>query len=280
MTGIVDSHVHLWDPEVLDYAWLEGGLARRHGPAELSAAAGGDGIRRIFVEADCAPAQSLDEVDGVVGLAEAASIVGIVAHAAVESDEVLPPQLDALRERPLVVGVRRLLQSEPAGFATSPAFLRGARRLAEAGLVFDACVTAPGLGDVTALADAVPELSIVLDHLGKPQVGAPGRPLDSTGSPWAHDLTRLAARPGVSCKLSGLPAQSPDGWVPRQLTPFLDTALEAFGPDRLLFGSDWPVSGPLRGWQEFVAAWALDRVGADHAMAIMGANACRVYGVG
>ena len=273
----LDAHLHLWDPAVLDYAWLDGRLRRRHGPDELAdAERGPDAVvpaaERIFVQADCHPDQAGDEVRWATSMAERAGIVGIVAHAPLElGAEAAGPVLAAYAAHPLVVGVRRLLQGEPAGFSAAPPFRDAARALAAHGLVFDACVVAEQLDEVVELAAAVPALSIVLDHLGKPVVG----PRPDPG--WVRRIEELARHPSVTVKLSGLPAEIDGVWSPAQVEPYLDVCLAAFGADRLLYGSDWPVSQPLSRWRGTVTAWAHDRLGAESAAAVLGGNARRVY---
>jgi L-fuconolactonase len=272
---ILDSHLHLWDPEVLTYGWLSGDLARRHGPDELDAAlaeapaAPERGF--VFVQADPIPEQALAEVEWVAGLVDRVPLLGIVAHAPLEAGSDVMPALDALEQQPLVVGVRRLLQSERRGFALEPGFLDGARALADRSLVFDACVRAPQLPDVVALADAVPGLTIVLDHLGKPPVGA------DVDAGWRATMHDLAARPNVTAKVSGLPAEAGDGWRDEDVLPYLDVAAEAFGLDRLMFGGDWPVSQPYGRWQATVGGW-LSSVADDAAAdAVLWRTAERVY---
>ncbi|WP_160150856.1 amidohydrolase family protein [Microbacterium timonense] len=277
---VVDGHLHLWDPGVLTYEWLEGPLLRSFGPEDLdeAVAEGPDAAYGfVFVQADCLPEQSIAEVDWVASLAPRVALRGIVAHAPLEDPRATEAHLAAYAERPLVVGVRRLLQSEPAGFAAAPGFRDGARAVASAGLVFDACVRWQQLPDVVDLADAVPELTIVLDHLGKPEVGTAQAPDPADGTPWAESLRDLALRPNVVCKLSGLPAEAQGEWTDAQLRPFLDVALDAFGPDRLLFGGDWPVSTPYGRWVDAVSSWLADRVGDHHQRAVLAENAERVY---
>ena len=148
------------------------------------------------------------------------------------------------------------------------------------------------------LAASVPELRIVLDHLGKPVIGTAAAPL-APDATWIRDLRALAAHEQVSIKLSGLPAEAGGSWSAAQVTPFLDAAAEAFGPDRLLWGSDWPVSaigsfeageaGSVRGsdpvyradarkiWARIVVDWAVAR-GYD-VDAIFWRNAAHTYGV-
>ena len=280
---VVDGHLHLWDPEVLTYEWLDGPLLRSFGPDELDAAlaeAPDADYGFVFVQAECAPEQSLAEVDWVASLAGRVPLRGIVARAPLEDLIATDALLAELSVRPLVVGVRRLLQSEPDGFSAAPRFRAAARAVAAAGLSFDACVRWTQLPDVVELADAVPDLTIVLDHLGKPEVGSPEAADPADGTPWAESLRDLALRPNVVCKLSGLPAESSGEWTDAQLRPFLDVALDAFGPDRLLFGSDWPVSGPYDRWAETVTTWLEDRVGEHHQRAVLAGNAERVYRLG
>ncbi|MHA3725231.1 amidohydrolase family protein [Leucobacter sp. HY1910] len=281
---ILDTHLHLWDPARLTYPWLEGvpALNRQLAAPQAIAAmdhAGlrpGAGVESIFMQADCLPEQSIDEVAWVTSERERVGLRGIVAFAPVELPQ-LGEHLDALAAYELVVGVRRLLQGEPAGFAMSEAFVAGVKQVAERGLVFDACVTREQLPEVAALADAVPELSIVLDHLGKPAVGSAAAP-QTPAQTWERHLRGLAQRPNVTCKVSGLPGESNGAWSETQLTPFLDTALDAFGAERLMFASDWGASfgddieAGYGRWLEFVSRWA-----GAHSDQVLGLTGARVY---
>ena len=296
---VLDSHLHLWDPELLRYPWLEGPLNSPFAETELEATRvkGVAEEQCVFIQADSVPEQYLDEVRWVSSLAERLGIRAIVAGVQLDREGQSEADLDALRENSLVVGVRHLLQGEPDGFATTPRFLDGARHVADRDLTFDACVQSiPQLQDVVDLADAIPELRIALDHLGKPVVGTAAAP-EAPDPAWRTALTALAAHPHVVCKLSGLPAEAGGDWSAEQLTPFLDAAAEAFGPDRLMWGSDWPVSAigpaepgetyaPADGsptyqdaartrWATTVADWAASR-GYD-ADAILWRNAERFY---
>jgi len=271
---LLDSHLHLWDPDHLHYAWLEGPLAARHDVAELTAAlqdAPAVSERAfVFVQADCAPEQAVDEVDWVVERAGVADIRGVVAFAPVERPSDLDDVLARLCKRPLVRGIRRLLQGEDRGFALSPEFLAGAHAIARAGLTFDACVRHDQLADVVALADAVPELTIVLDHLGKPDLSS------APAARWMGDIAALAERENTVAKISGLPAEARGPWTPEGLRPYLDVALEAFGPERLMFGGDWPVSTPYGRWARFVTEWS-SRLDPGDRDAILWSTAERTY---
>lgn len=264
----IDSHLHLWDPEALTYTWLEGPLAWRFAEEEIDADQidGLDEEAAIFVQAETDEQDFVAEVNWVDSIALAAGVVAIVAGARLDRGPQTEAHLAALAEHERVIGVRHLLQGEPDGFARREDFIAGARAVASRGWTFDACVSAHQLSDVTALAVAVPELPIVLDHLGKPAIGTADAALRPSAE-WLRDLSDLARHPQVCCKLSGLPAETGGVWTDAQVEPFLDAALEAFGPERLMWGSDWPVSsiaddyvaGSRDRWFRTVADWAASR---------------------
>lgn len=279
---ILDSHLHLWDPEVLAYTWLEGPLAWRFGDIELEHARldAATAERAVFVQAETAEDDFLAEVRWVAAQAERLGVVGIVAGARLDRGTDTTVHLESLTAEPLVVGVRHLLQGEPDGVMLSSAFISGAREVAAHGWTFDACVRAAQLPDVARLSGAIPELRIVLDHLGKPEVGTASAPRTPSVE-WERDLAELARHPQVFCKVSGLPAEAGGDWSLAQLEPFLDTAADVLGPERLMWGSDWPVSvigpaepgdphAPADGaptyqptarsrWADAVATWASSR---------------------
>ena len=238
---IVDSHVHLWDPARFRYPWLDAlpALNRAFQPPDFAAASMAADISKfIFVECGCQPAQSLAEVDWISIVAKSEPrLKGIVAHASLEKGNAVRSELEMLATRPLVKGVRRNLQSEPgSAFCLGPKFLSGVRLLAEFGFTFDLCLRHDQLPAVTELARRVPEVTFVLDHLGKPDVR------HHKIQPWAKDLDALGALPNVVAKVSGLATEADwHKWQPADLAPYLVRALASFGPDRLMFGSDWPV---------------------------------------
>jgi L-fuconolactonase len=239
--AFVDSHVHFWDPAVLTYRWLasEPSIAGVHGPAELSSEAGRQAPAQIvFVQAECDRAQALEEVAWVSRLAQGEPrIAGIVAFAPVDAGAETLRALDRLREYPLVRGVRHLIQgSTDPDFCRRPAFIEGVRALGERGLSFDLCIRHAQLPAATDLARACPHTQLILDHAGKPDIR--GARLD----PWRGELQELAALPHVACKLSGLVTEAGTArWAIDDLRPYAAHVLEAFGHERVLFGSDWPV---------------------------------------
>lgn len=277
---ILDTHLHLWDPARLRYPWLDGipSLNRELASPQALAAMAHANVQpeTIFMQADCLADQALAEVEWVAAQRDRIQLRGIVAFAPIE-DAGLAEHLDRLASHELVVGVRRLIQGEKAGFATSDPVITGARELAARGLVFDACVQQHQIAEVTELADAVPELQIVLDHLGKPEVGTAASPVLPSET-WERNMRELGKRDNVTCKLSGLPGESGGQWNEAQLEPFLDVAAEAFGPDRLMFASDWGASFSeelVKGygrWLEFVTRWA-----GDSAPKVLAGTGARVY---
>ena len=233
---LIDSHVHIWDPTALEYSWLEGELDRPYLPAEYRAGSPAtSGV--IFVEAG--PTSRAGEVAWAESLGWP-ELLGVVAHASLEKGRAVADDLAVLRAAGRTVGIRRMLQDEPPSFFEDPGLLEGLRTLATAELPFDACIRHHQLAALTALLARVPELSVVLDHLAKPPIATGD---DGT---WERDLRRLAALPQVSVKLSGLPPELRDDQELLSATrPWLEIALDAFGADRAMVGSDWPVSSML-----------------------------------
>ena len=277
MGQLIDAHIHFWDPSHRRHGWLKAvpELDRRFGPEDLDfGAMTPDGF--VFVEADCAPEEAIDEVRWVSSLAaRGAAIVGIVAHAPLDAGARVQPLLLRLAREPLVVGVRRLLQDEPLAVLEAPALVEGARLLPAHGLTSDLCVTWEQLPAVTRLVRACPDTTFVLDHVAKPPVA------DRVFEPWRGDLQKLAACPNVCCKLSGLATLAPPGGHRSAVRPYLREALEAFTPERCMFGSDWPVSTQnttYQGWLGTVSE-ATDQLTPLERAGVLGENAVRVYGL-
>jgi len=238
LSRLIDAHVHFWDPSVRHHDWLRSvpTLAIPFSPSDIDFGRWVPG-GLVFVEADCRVSEALSEVDWVTTLAAGeVPIVGIVAHVPLERGRATVSLLERLSRRSLVVGIRRLLQHEPRSLLQDPGLVEGTRLLADYGLTSDLCVTADQLPAVTDLVRSCPDTSFVLDHLGNPPVGGPSL------EPWRRDLRKLARWPNVACKLSGLATIAPPGWCPADLLPYLRHAINVFGPERCLFGSDWPVA--------------------------------------
>ena len=250
--AIVDSHVHLWNPALLRYVWLDGlpTLNRAFLPADFSGASGTANVSKIiFIECGCEPAQSLVEVNWISDLAKSEPrLEGIVAHASLEKGQNVHADLENLAANPLVKGVRRNLQGErDANFCLRPEFVAGVELLAEFGFTFDVCIRHEQMRDVAELTRRVPQVNFVLDHFGKPDVRG------KKTEPWATDLKTLAALPNVVCKISGLATEADwNHWQVADLKFYFELTLECFGFDRVLFGSDWPVATLATSYERWV----------------------------
>jgi L-fuconolactonase len=274
---ILDAHVHFWDPGSRRYAWLDAqpSLLRRFGPEDYDSGAHPvSGM--IFVQADCEAGEALGEARWAAELAAVdPRVLGIVAYAPVHLGAGARLAVAATAAQPGVVGVRRLLQDEPSSLLRDPALAEGVRLLAEHGLPFDLCLRHHQLRAASALVAACPDVTFVLDHLGKPPVAA------GQIAPWRDDLARLSTSGRVFCKLSGLTTEAGPEWGPQDVRPYLDVALDLFGPQRCMLGSDWPVSTlatTVESWFDVV----LDAVGGLSGAerdALRHGTACSVYDV-
>jgi L-fuconolactonase len=204
----------------------------------------------VYLQVEVAPAYGLLEVEWVAARAsEDPRIKAIVAWAPCEYGEQSRAYLERLVAlSPLVRGVRRLIQGEPLGFARDPRFIRGVQLLPEHGLTFDICIKHPQLPETIDLVRQCPEVSFILDHIGKPDIAA------GLQDPWREQIAQLAAFPNVICKLSGMVTEADMArWQPDDLRPYVEHVLASFGQDRVAVGGDWPVAvqaSPYRRWVE------------------------------
>ena len=232
----LDAHQHFWSYDAAQYPWIPPGspLHRSWLPADLAALQrplGFDGS--IAVQAR----QVIEESDWLLGLADQHETVkGVVGWVDLRSDRV-EADLERLAQHPKFVGVRHVVQEEPDdAFMLRPDFQRGISKLAAYGLTYDILIFPKQLEAAIRLAENFPAQPFVLDHIAKPPIK------DGTIEPWAKQLRRLAQLPNVHCKVSGMLTEADHrAWTPEQFRPYLDVVFEAFGPSRLMYGSDWPV---------------------------------------
>ncbi|MFE0786381.1 amidohydrolase family protein [Streptomyces mutabilis] len=250
--AFIDAHHHLWDLAARDQRWTRApGLAplrRSFVLADLETETRAAGVTAtVLVET----VNIADETPELLALAEAGGPVGAVVGWTDLTAPDVPDALEALRALPgggFLRGIRHQVQGEPdPDWLTRPDVVRGLRAIAAAGLVYDLVVLPHQLPAATRAATAVPGLTFVLDHLGKPPIASGA--LD----PWARRLRDLAARPNTVCKLSGMVTEADrTSWTVDDLRPYADTVIEAFGPRRLMFGSDWPVCTLAAGYGDVV----------------------------
>ena len=279
-TPIIDTHVHLWNPERFAISWLAGEplLDQIYLIPEFRAHTQGLEIEAfVYVEVDVNPAYALAEAHYIAQIAaEEPRLRGIVPYAPVEDGLRLRGYLDALvATSPLVKGVRRILQGEAdAMMCLQPDFITGVQLLAEYGLSFDLCITHSQLTPATELVRRCPETQFMLDHIAKPAIAR--RELD----PWREDIGALAALPNVYCKVSGLVTEANRAaWQPAELAPYVGHVLAAFGEDRVAYGSDWPVAlvaTNYRRWVETLQALTSD-LSASAQRKLWAENAQRFY---
>ena len=272
----LDAHQHFWRYDAAQYPWIPKGspLHRDWLPADLAQIQQPLGLHgSVAVQAR----QTIAESDWLLGLADADSRVKAVVGWVDLRAENVAVDLERLARHPKFAGVRHVVQDEPDdSFMLRTDFLRGIALLLEFGLTYDILIFPKQLPAALELVAKFPDQPFVLDHIAKPHIK------DGTLSPWSEQIRRLAASPNVMCKLSGMVTEADhSAWKPADFRPYLDVVSEAFGPSRLMWGSDWPVCLFAAGYaeclglvEEFTGAFS----DADKA-AIFGGNCARFYNI-
>jgi L-fuconolactonase len=272
---VIDSHHHFWNFTEADYGWIppEWSMIRRDFlPDDLQkeiSAAGVDGV--ISVQAR----QSILETDWLLGFAaQHAFIRGVVGWLPL-IDPAVETHLDHYAANPKLRSLRHVLQAEADdAYMLREDFNRGISALTRRGLAYDILILERHLPNTIAFVDRHPEQVFVLDHIAKPRI--------ATGElePWAQNIRELARRPNVACKLSGMVTEADVAtWTPAQLQPYFDVVIDAFGPARLLFGTDWPVclAGVGYGRWKQIVEQALRTLSEQERAAVLGGNAVHLY---
>ncbi|QPF83613.1 amidohydrolase family protein [Bradyrhizobium genosp. L] len=270
----IDSHHHVWRLARADYGWLTPQLAPLYRDFDLAdlaphlAAAGIEGT--ILVQAAPTEAETAFMLDIA---AHAEQVRGVVGWIDFDADDAVT-RIDAIASRELLVGLRPMVQDiADDDWLLRPALAAQCEAMARHDLVFDALVLPRHLPRLVQVVDRHPDLQFVLDHFGKPHL--------STGdiAAWKDDIAALAARANIVCKLSGLVTEAAPGWQVADLKEAVDHALSCFGPQRMLWGSDWPVVNLAGGYAQWFAAaeTLLADLSSEAKAAIFGGNAARVY---
>jgi L-fuconolactonase len=275
----VDAHHHVWDLAIRDQPWT----------AELPL------LRRSFAFDILRPQLAAHEIDGTVLVqtvtvadetpelldiaAHEPMVLGVVGWVDLTADDVTSP-LAALRDHPggeRLVGIRHQVQDEPdPRWLCRPDVRRGLAAVAEAGLAYDLLITPPQLDAAAETVAALPGLTFVLDHAGKPRIR------DGEMELWRRPIVELARHDNVTVKLSGLVTEADHAtWRVEELRPYTHALFDAFGPDRVIFGSDWPVCLLAASYNAVIdAAEQVTAALSTHERAsVFGANAVRTYGL-
>lgn len=292
---IIDTHQHLWDLQKFKLPWLEGApqvLRQSYRTKEYLEATAGLDVKAIYMEVDVDPAQHRAEAEHVAALARSdehptmAAVVGGRPAAAGFAE-----YLTGLKKHPQIRGVRQVIHvpETKRGFCLQERFIRGVQMLGERGLSFDICIRPRELSDAVKLTKKCPDTQFILDHCGNADPKAFGKASgDKTSDdnepwheadPWRRDIEALAGRPNVVCKISGIVARAPQDWTAATLAPIVNHCLDCFGPERVVFGGDWPVcllGASLRQWIDALAEIISSRP-ARQQQQLWHANAERVY---
>lgn len=272
---IIDSHQHFWQVGRFDYPWMTRDLQilyRDYLPSDLEPILRNNGVSKtILVQAS----NSVAESRWLLNLADSNSFIAAVVGWVDLMSPNVDAQLEELSAHPKFKGVRHLVESEPADdWLLQPAVLSGLERLSARGLSYDLLVHTRHLRHARKVADRCPDLSLVIDHMAKPPIAR--NELDE----WARELEPLAAFPNVHCKLSGLVTEANwTSWQTNELRPYVDRALELFGSERLMFGSDHPVCLLAASYRRVLESFQeiLEDLSHEDRVRVFGVNAARCY---
>jgi L-fuconolactonase len=276
---IIDTHLHLWDPQHLRYPWLDD-IPLLNQPYLLEhykkATTHIKVDKMVFLQCECIFEQCEQEAAWITKLAQIDSrIQGIVPWAPLEKGEIARDVLDRFSENNLVKGIRRVIQFEPdIEFCLQSRFIRGVQLLADYDFSFDICISHLQLKNAIKFVKQCPEVQFMFDHIGKPDIK------NQVFEPWKTELRELARMENVYCKISGLVTEADHKhWKKEDLKPYMDHVLECFGVDRICFGGDWPVAFQATEYPRWVETldWALEEYSEDDLRKIYRENAIAFY---
>jgi predicted TIM-barrel fold metal-dependent hydrolase len=259
MLPIVDTHQHLWDLSKFTLAWIDptnpSVLTRSYTPKEYADETKGlNVVKAVYMEVDVVPEQQQKEADYLIELCESKATPTCAAVVSGRPNgETFPKYAKQFQGSKWVKGIRQVLHVDatPAGYALDPKFVKGIQLLGELGLSFDLCVRPAELPDFAKLIDQCPDTRFILDHCGNASLTHTAAQRDR----WKKDMAEIARRKNLVGKVSGFIATAPKRgmWTLDDLAPVVNHTLDVFGPDRVMFGGDWPVC--LLGVEKY-ADWA------------------------
>ncbi len=291
---IVDTHQHLWDLSKFKLPWLKGApsLKRDYLPKDYTAATadlgkftiGGKSLpakiaKTVYMEVDVDPSQQEQEAEYVIGLCQSGQtpMAAAVISGRPASDN-FKKYISVYKDNKYIKGLRQVLHGDgtPRGYCLDQQFIKGVQLLGELGMSYDICVRPGELLDAAKLVDACPATRFILDHCGNANV----QEKDHTS--WKKDIAEVAKRKQVVCKVSGIVASAKPGkWTAEDLAPITNHVMDVFGPDRVMFGGDWPVctlAATYAQWVDALRSIVRDRSDAQQRK-LFHDNAVKFYGL-
>lgn len=255
MQPIIDTHQHLWDLDKFHLPWIKKGepLGRSYVMADyLKATEGLNVVKAVYMEVDLDPNQQTAEAEYVIDISKAGkfpTVAGVISGR--PGSDGFKKYISQFKDSRYIKGVRQVLHNAdiPAGFCLQKQFVQSVQLLGEMGMSFDLCMRPGELLDGAKLIDACPGTRFILDHCGNAKVPEKNR------TQWERDMGEVAKRPKVMCKVSGIVASAKPGeWTADDLAPIVNHTMDTFGPDRVMFGGDWPVCTLAATYKEWVTA--------------------------
>lgn len=268
---MIDAHVHLWRPGRNDCTWPGPDLPALHRdvlPEELWAEIGPTGVSRVVLVQS---QESELDTGWLLDLAHAEDrIAGVIGWSHLTAQDAAK-RIDRAAARGKLLGIRPMVQDRAEDWYDDPALDPALAYLARRGLVLEALVRPRHLAALARCAERHPDLRLIIDHAAKPAMG-------ESGMFWEEAMKRLAGLPQVACKLSGLVTELAEDGTPAMVLPTIAKIRDLFGPERLIWGSDWPVVTLRQSYRDWLALAQSAIPSAEHA-AVFGGNACRIYGL-
>lgn len=269
MHPIVDTHQHLWDLSKFNLPWTDGDatLNRSFVTSDyLEATKDSNVAKAVYMEVDMAMDQKVDEAEYIIDLCQddgAPTVAAVISGD--PATEGFADYVALFKDSPYIKGLRQILHTPDyaPGYCLTSNFIKGVNLLGESNLSFDLCLRPREIGDAAQIAQKCPGTRFILDHCGNADpyiVNDPAAEDDPdnlfghTRQQWMDDMQTVADQPNVICKISGIVARAKPGWTAADLAPTINHCLDTFGPDRVIFGGDWPVCLYGASYGEWAAA--------------------------
>tara|TARA_B100000945_G_scaffold320175_1_gene329435 strand:+ start:1502 stop:2482 length:981 start_codon:yes stop_codon:yes gene_type:complete len=263
---LIDTHQHLWDLDLFQPPWLSGApdvLARSYVTSDYKKATRAVNlVKAVYMEVDVNPKNQVKEAEHLIALSKDPrhpTVAAVISGR--PGEESFAPYISRYKDSQYIKGVRQVLHvdSAPRGLCLSGQYVKSVQLLGSMGKSFDLCMRPTELSDGAALADKAPDTRLIVDHCGnadpKAWLKEPSEEPWHEVDQWKRDIDLLATKNNIICKISGIVARAPkDNWGPETLAPIVNHCLQAFGPERVIFGGDWPVCRIVASYKHWVDA--------------------------